>query len=126
MPAPNRASSAADVDAFLARQPADVRGALERLRRVIAAAAPDTVEAVAYGVPAFKYRSRPLVSYGAGEHHCAFYVQSPAVMDAHRDALAGLDTSKGTIRFTPDAPLPDTLVTALVRARMAETDAAKS
>jgi uncharacterized protein YdhG (YjbR/CyaY superfamily) len=123
---PKGVSAAADIDAMLAAQPAEVRTALDRLRRTIAAAAPDAVEAISYGVPAFKYRGRPLVSYGAGKNHCAFYVQSPAVMDAHRDALAGLDTSKGTIRFSPDAPLPDDLVTALVRARMAETDAPRS
>jgi len=120
---PRGSTTAADVDAILAALPADVRGALEHLRGVIAAAAPEAVESVAYGVPAFKYRGRPLGSFGAGKNHCAFYVQSPAVMDAHREELAGLDTSKGTIRFTPDTPLPDALVTRLVRARMAETDA---
>lgn len=120
------ATGAAEVDAFLAAQPPDVRAALERLRRVIAAAAPDAVESINYGVPAFKYRRRPLVSYGAGRQHCAFYVQSPAIMDAHRDVLAGRDTSKGTIRFTPDAPLPDEPVSTLVRARKAETDGARA
>jgi len=122
----NGATGAAEVDAFLAAQPPDIRAALERLRRVIAAAAPDAVESINYGVPAFKYRGRPLVSYGAGNYHCSFYVQSPAVMDAHRDVLAGRHTSKGTIRFTPDAPLPDALVSTLVRARMAQTDGARA
>jgi uncharacterized protein YdhG (YjbR/CyaY superfamily) len=69
-------------------------------------------------------RGRPLVSFGAGKNHCAFYVQSPAVMEAHADELAGHDTSKGTVRFQSDSPLPPDLVTALVRARMAETDVA--
>lgn len=112
-----------EIDAFLAQQPEEVGAALERLRRVIAAAAPDAVEAIAYGVPAFRYRGRPLVSFGAGKTHCSFYVQSPAVMDAHRGDLAGYDTTKGTIRFQPAAPPPPQLVTRLVRARMAETDA---
>ena len=120
---PGQTTTSSDVDAILAAWPADVRAALEHLRGVIAAMAPEAVEAVAYGVPAFKYRGRPLVSFGAGKNHCSFYVQSPAVMDAHRDELAGLDTAKGTIRFRPEAPLSDALVTRLVRARMAETDA---
>ena len=117
-------SRSPEIDAFLAAVPADVQNALEGLRRTIAAAAPDAVEAIAYGVPAFRYRGRPLVSFGAGKGHCAFYVQSPAVMEAHRAELDGYDSGKGTIRFAPDRPLPAALVTRLVRARVAETDAA--
>jgi uncharacterized protein YdhG (YjbR/CyaY superfamily) len=117
-------SRSAEIDALLAGLPEEVRDALESLRRTIAAAAPDSVEGIGYGVPAFKYRGRPLVSFGAAKDHCAFYVQSPAVMDAHRNELAGYDTAKGTIRFAPDKPLPKRLVTKLVKARMAETDAA--
>jgi uncharacterized protein YdhG (YjbR/CyaY superfamily) len=114
----------AEIDTFLARLPPELRNALEELRRTIASAAPEAVEAIGYGVPAFKYRGRPLVSFGAGKSHCSFYVQSPAVMGAHRDELAGYDTAKGTIRFPPDKPLPAGLVKKLVKARIAETDAA--
>jgi uncharacterized protein YdhG (YjbR/CyaY superfamily) len=101
-----------------------MREALEDLRQTIATAAPDAVEAIGYGVPAFKYRGRPLVSFGGGKNHCSFYVQSPAVMEAYADELAGYDTAKGTIRFAPLEPLPADLVTKLVKARIAETDAA--
>lgn len=112
----------ADVDAFLAVLPEDQRAALQALRRTIAAAAPGALEGINYGVPAFKYRGRPLVSFGAGKSHCSFYVQSPAVMNAHRGELAGYDTSKGTVRFPASGPLPEELVTKLVRARIAETE----
>jgi uncharacterized protein YdhG (YjbR/CyaY superfamily) len=117
-------SRSSEIDTFLADLPREMREPLEGLRRTIAAAAPDAVEGIGYGIPAFKYRGRPLVSFGAGKNHCSFYVQSPAVMDAHRDELAGYDTTKGTIRFAPDEPLPAGLVTKLVKARIAETDAA--
>lgn len=122
---PSNAQSARspEIDKVLAALPEDARTALEALRGTIAAAAPEAVESISYGVPAFKYRGRPLVSFAAAKNHCSFYVQSPAVMDAHRDELAPYTTSKGTVQFTPDAPLPDALVTKLVRARMAETDA---
>ena len=115
----------AEIDAVLAALPEPEREALGALRDVIAAAAPEAVEAISYGVPAFKYRGRPLVSFAAARNHLSFFVQSPAVMEAHRDDVAGFDTSKGTIRFTPDKPIPEELVTRLVRARVAETDAAR-
>jgi uncharacterized protein YdhG (YjbR/CyaY superfamily) len=116
--------TSAEIDTFLASLPEATREALEGLRRVIASAAPEAVEGIGYGVPAFKYRGRPLVSFGAGKHHCSFYVQSPAVMEAHRDELEAYDTAKGTIRFVPSEPLPADLVRKLVKARIAETDAA--
>ena len=123
---PSNAPSARspDVDKVLAGLPVEARSALEALRRTIAAAAPEAVESINYGVPAFKYRGRPLVSFAAAKNHCSFYVQSSAVMDAHRAVLSSYDTSKGTLRFTPSTPPPDVPVTKLVRARIAETDAA--
>lgn len=111
--------------AFLEGLPAPQRQALEHLRRVIIAAAPEAEEYVGYGIPAFR-QDGALVSFGAARHHCAFYVQSPAVMDALAAELDGLDTSKGTVRFTPDKPIPDALVTRLVAARLAENRARKT
>ncbi|MBA3779308.1 MAG: DUF1801 domain-containing protein [Chloroflexi bacterium] len=92
-------------------------------RQSIRAAAPEAVEVISYSVPAFKYRGRPLVSFVAAANHLSFFVQSPAVMEAHKAELEGYDTSKGTVRFAVEKPLPEALVAKLVRARMAETDA---
>lgn len=111
-----------DVAAYLDALPSKQRAALAQLRAVIAASAPKATEAIAYGVPAFKLDG-PLVSYGAGKAHCAFYVQSPAVMQQVAAQLKGLDTSTATIRFTPDAPLPAELVQQVVAARIAENAA---
>lgn len=124
-PATN-APSSADVDAYLATLPDDLKIALERLRRTIRAAAPGAEETISYRLPTFKYLHRPLVAIGAGRNlnHCALYVLSSTFLDPYRDELSGYDTSTGTIRFTPDAPLPESLVTKLVKARMAVTEAA--
>lgn len=84
---------------------------------------PDAEELLNYGVPAFKLAGRPLVSFGAAKKHCAFYVQSPAVSAAFAERLAGLDTSPGTIRFTPEKPLSRELVEDLIAARIAENAA---
>ena len=118
------AEATARIDAELAALPNDKRAALTALRRTIQAAAPDAVEAISYGMPAFRYHGRALVSYLAAKAHCSLFPMSHAVIEAHRDELAGYYTAKGTIRFTPDRPLPDALVTTIVRERMAEIDAA--
>lgn len=111
------------IEVYLANLPEDQRVALEHLRRTIAKAAPAATEAISYGVPAFKLHGRPLVSYGAGKAHCAFYLMSTGVMDAHLAELRGYQLGKGSIRFQSDSPLPEALVRTLVAARIAELEA---
>jgi uncharacterized protein YdhG (YjbR/CyaY superfamily) len=108
------------IDAYLAKRPVTVRRVLEALRRTIQAAAPDAEESISYGIPAFRLHGRPLVAFGAASEHCAFYPMSPAVVAAHKPQLERSSTSKGTIRFSSERPLPALLVKRLVRARVAE------
>ena len=107
------------VDDYLARLPADQRSALQSLREVIRRAAPGADERLSYGICAFRERGM-LVGFGATRSHCALYLMSGRTVAEHAALLEGYDTSKGTIRFTPDAPLPATLVRRLVKARLAE------
>ena len=107
------------VDDFLAVLPEDARSTLEKLR-TIRSVVPEAEEVVSYGVPAYRYEGRMLVSIGATKDHCAFYVQSPAVMEALKEDLAGYATGKGTVRFPIGQSLPGTLVRQLINARVEE------
>jgi uncharacterized protein YdhG (YjbR/CyaY superfamily) len=109
------------IDEFLANLSDDKRAALEKLRKTIQAAAPKAEECISYGLAAFRLNGRPLVAFGAGTNHCAFYPMSATTVEAHKDDLKDYETSKGTIRFPPDKPLPVALVRKLVKARIAET-----
>ena len=117
------AAATARIEAILAALPEDQRAALGALRSTIAAAAPEAIEAISYGTPAFRYRGRPLVSYGAATAHCSFFPMAPEVLDRYRERLAGFDLAKGTVRFTPDRPIPADVVAAIVRDRIAGLDA---
>jgi uncharacterized protein YdhG (YjbR/CyaY superfamily) len=110
---------ATTIDEYLAPLAAGERAALERLRRDIHAAAPEAEECISYGIPAFRLDGRMLVAFGAAAKHCAFYPGAHPVAEL-ADELAAYDTSKGTVRFPPERPLPATLVRKLVKARMAE------
>jgi uncharacterized protein YdhG (YjbR/CyaY superfamily) len=116
------AAATAWIDAYLAALPADQRGALQTLRETIATVEPKAVEAISYGIPAFRYRGRPLVWYHAAKGHCSFFPTS-APIEAYRAELAAFALSKGTVRFTPAQPLPRDLVVKLVRYRLAQMDA---
>jgi uncharacterized protein YdhG (YjbR/CyaY superfamily) len=105
------------IDAYLATVSPDKRAALQKLRQAIHAAARDVEECISYQMPGFRLGGKVLVWFGAGAHHCAFY--PGAVVQALGDELEGYETSKGTIRFQPDHPLPAALVKKLVKARIA-------
>lgn len=108
------------IDEYVAALSDDKRAALEKLRKTIRAAAPKAEECISYQLPAFRLNGRMLVAFGATENHCAFYLMSSSTVEAHKDELKNYDTSKGTIRFHADHPLPTTLVRKLVKARIAE------
>jgi uncharacterized protein YdhG (YjbR/CyaY superfamily) len=107
------------IDEYLAALSDDKRAALEKLRKTIRAAAPGAEECISYQLPAFRLNGI-LVAFGATENHCAFYPMSSSTVEAYKDELKDYGTSKGTIRFQPDNPLPVALVRKLVRARIAE------
>ena len=113
---------AEDVDHYLASVPEEARATLGALRRTIRSAAPEAAEVISYRIPMF-YHHGPLVGFAAFEKHCSFFVMSPPVMEAHKEELRPYDTSKGTVRFTTDKPLPAALVRKLVKARIKENEA---
>jgi uncharacterized protein YdhG (YjbR/CyaY superfamily) len=109
-----------DIDTYLAGLPADKRAALQKLRKDIQAAAPGAEEGHSYGLPGFRLGGRPLACFAAAANHCSLHPMSAAVIRAHAADLAGYETSKGTIRFSPGKPLPAVLVRKIVKTRMAE------
>ena len=114
-----RTTKVTSIDAYLDTLSADKRSALQKLRKTIRAAAPDAEECISYQIPAFRLNGM-LVGFGASAKHCAFYPMNSSTVAAFKDELADFDTSKGTIRFQPDYPLPAALVRRIVKARIAE------
>ena len=106
-------------DAYLAALPPAQRAALQKLRRAIKSAAPKAEECISYGLCAYRL-DRPLVAFAATKTHCAFYLMSGSTIETHKDLLKNYDTSKGTIRFSADNPLPASLVKKLVKSRLKE------
>jgi uncharacterized protein YdhG (YjbR/CyaY superfamily) len=105
------------IDAYLAQLSAEQRAALDQLRKIIASAAPRAQECISYGMPAFTLDGRRLLTFGATAKHCALYAGALPVR-TFKAELADYSTSIGTIRFTPEHPLPAPLVRKLVKLRI--------
>jgi uncharacterized protein YdhG (YjbR/CyaY superfamily) len=114
------------VEDYLAALPEDRRAALELLRTTIRAAAPEATETISYQMPTFKLHGRVLVYYAAFKDHCSLFPASEGVMKALGDELEPYFSGKGTLRFTPDKPIPVALVKKIVKARIEENSARTS
>jgi len=106
-------------DEYLALVSEDKRAALEALRATIRSAAPKAEECISYGIPAFRLGGRLLVAFAAAKNHCSFFPGAHPIT-VHAADLQNWKKAKGTVRFTPERPLPKALVRKLVKTRIAE------
>ena len=114
------------VEAYLADLPQPQRAALQKLRRTIRAAAPKATEGISYGIPTFKEGGRSLVWYAAFRDHCSLFPATRGVTEALGEELKPYLSGKGTLRFTPDRPLPAALVRKIVQTRRREAQGPRS
>jgi len=109
-----------EVDRYLEGLEEPKRGTLEALRRSILEVVPEAEQAISYGTPAFKVEGKTVAGFAAFKHHLSYLPHSGSVLTSLADDVADYETSKGSLRFPVDKPLPRQLVKKLVRTRMRE------
>ena len=118
----NRKVVPKNVDEYLARIPEPARSNLKRIRTVIRSAVPaEAIETISYRIPAIRCKKEVLVWFAAFSDHCSLF-PTAAVIEAFKKELEGFYTSKGTIHFPTDQPLPVALIKKLVKARVAHVE----
>ena len=122
--ATKRGGTPKNIDEYVARVSEPARGALNEMREAIRCALPpEATETISYGIPAFKCK-RVLVWFAAFSDHCSLF-PTASVIQAFKHELKGFSTSKGTIHFPMDKPLPAALIKRLVKARVAQSERKK-
>lgn len=120
---PRRSPESQAVDDYLERLAPEFRAALQRMREVIRSAAPDAEEVISYRMPAFR-QDGMLVYYGAFEDHCSLFTGgTEGIRRKFAAELQPFVSGRGTLRFTPEKPIPADLVRRIVKARVAENSA---
>lgn len=110
------------VDAYLQSFSGQQRIMLDKIRKTIKEAAPKAEEDISYGMPAYKLNGA-LLYFGGFTNHCSFFLASYAVIQQFADKLKDFKTSKGTIQFPFDKPIPFSLIKKMVKARIKENEA---
>jgi len=109
------------VQEYFAAVPEPARSALSKMRAAIRSAVPrEATEVISYGIPAFKQKG-VLVWFAAFSKHCSLFPGS-SVIETFKNELKNFLTSKGTIKFPLDKPLPLALIKKLVKARVAQAE----
>jgi uncharacterized protein YdhG (YjbR/CyaY superfamily) len=106
-------SGTAAVDAYLAGYPAEVKAILEEMRSVILSVMPEAKQKIAYGIPTFTLDGRNVVHIGGFATHVSLFPGGEGVEHFGAE-LAGYKTSKGTIQFQLNQPIPYPLIRRVV------------
>ena len=106
------------IDDYIALYHADMQEILFELKDTIKKAAPEAEEQISYQMPAFTQKGI-LVYFAAQSKHIGFYPGASGIL-AFKEELSEFDTSKGTVRFPYDKPLPLNLITEIVKFRVME------
>lgn len=107
------------IEEFLASQSPERRRAIERLRAIIRQEAPQAEEKISYHQPTYMLHGW-FISLGAAKNHLSFHPMDNTTVARHAEALKDFKTLPGTIRFTPEQPIPEALVRQILRERLAE------
>ena len=109
------------VDDYLASVPEPARSHFSKIRAAIRSAVPDeATETISYGIPAFKHQ-KVLVWFAAFSDHCSLF-PTASVIEKFKNELKDFSTSKGTIHFPLDKPVPTALIKKIVKERIARSE----
>ena len=112
--------AAPDIDTYLTEVDEPKRTTLEQVRKSVLDVIPEAEECISYGLPAFKVQGKTVAGFAAFKDHLSYLPHSGSILPALADELVGYRSTKGSLHFPVDEPLPPSLVNKLVRARLRE------
>ena len=97
---------------------------LLRICDIVIKTVSDAEESISYGIPAFKYKKRPLLGFSSNKQHLSIYPFSPGIIETMKKKLETFELSKGTIKFSPENPIPTETLQQIIKFRLEEINAA--
>lgn len=113
-----------NVDDYIADFSPEIQDYLKEIRAKITETAPNAVESISYGMPAYKYKGKPMVYFAGYQKHIGFYA-TPTGHEAFKKELSKYKQGKGSVQFPLDEPMPLDLIAEIVKFRMELIDSKK-
>ncbi len=108
----------ATLDEYLQNITPTQRAEYERIRAIVKKLVPDVEEVISYGIPTFKHNGKYVLYFGAYKHHMSVYPVTGRIDEILGKEIANFRTSKGTLQFTSDNPIPEPLLTKMIQIRL--------
>lgn len=115
----SNSSKTSSIDEYISKLPKDTQRIMENIRQIIRKNAPDSEETISYNIPTFDMDGKHLVHFAGYKKHIGFY-PTPSPIIAFKSELTDFKTSKGTIQFPLDKPIPFNLIEKIVKYRVEE------
>ncbi|MBK7447188.1 MAG: DUF1801 domain-containing protein [Ignavibacteria bacterium] len=105
------------VDDYISYFPSETKTKLKIIRQIIKDIAPEAIESISYGMPAYKINKKPLVYFGGFAKHIGFYA-TPTGHEKFKKQLSVYKQGKGSVQFPLDQPLPVALIKNIIKFRL--------
>lgn len=109
------------VTEYISKQAEAVQPILKEIRSIILACAPEAQEHFSYGMPAYKFKAKPLVYFAAFKNHIGFYA-TPSGHTKFKEKLSKYKQGKGSVQFPSSEPMPYELIKEIVLFRVRENE----
>ncbi len=107
------------VTEYLALASEAQRSQYSAIKKIVVKHAPEAEEVMSYGIPAFKYKKKPLIYFGAFAKHMSLFPAQDDLLEAV-PALARFRAGKGTFQFTEADPIPNNLIEEMIKFRLSK------
>ena len=105
------------IDEYLEKIDDSQKAELERIRKIVKQTVPEAEETISYGMPAFKYNKKYLIGFAAFKNHMSIFPTSSPI-EAVKQKLDKFELAKGTIQFTKDNPVPESIIQEILNIRL--------
>ncbi len=113
-----------DIYIYLFKLSKDIQLALDRVRQTVMVVVPEAEQTINYGMPTIRYRYQGLmlVGFDVFKNHCSFFPCSSSTITLFTNELKKSVTTKVSIHFTVEKPLPLALITKITKHRVQKNE----
>jgi len=109
------------VEEYIQSFPSEIQTILNKIRSIIIRKAPEAIESISYGMPAYKTNGKPLVYFAGYKKHIGFYA-TPTGHTEFANELSKYKQGKGSVQFPINQSIPYDLIERIIDFRVKDNE----